>query len=181
LDRSQRTRDFDLLNLSVSKCYSCSELTIWIDNQVLWPKSGEAAPPNVDLPNDIKDDYLEASSILNLSPRGSAALLRLAVQKLCRFLGEHGKDINQNIASLVAKGLDQRIQQALDVVRVVGNHAVHPGTIDLKDDRATAARLFELVNLISERMISQPRHVEEMFSNLPPEARAAIAKRDEKK
>ena len=61
------------------------------------------------------------------------------------LLGEKGKKIDDDIASLVRKGLEPDIQQALDVVRVTGNNAVHPGQIILEDDKATAVALFELV------------------------------------
>jgi len=97
---------------------------------------------------------------------------------MCKFLGEKGKNIDDDIASLVSKGLDVRVQKALDVVRVVGNNAVHPGQIDLKDDRSTAEKLFTLVNLIADIMISQPRHINTMFEGLPESARKAIEKRD---
>jgi len=123
-------------------------------------------------------DYEEASTILDLSPRGAAALLRQAIQRLCVHLGEKGDNINADIAALVEKGLDVRVQQALDVVRVIGNNAVHPGQIDLRDDRATAEKLFGLVNLIAENRISQPKHVAEMFGALPEGARKAIERRD---
>jgi hypothetical protein len=72
------------------------------------------------------------------------------------------------------------VQQSLDIVRVVGNEAVHPGTMDLKDDTAIATRLFELVNAIADQMISHPKAVDEMYSKLPPEKRKAIEARDKK-
>jgi hypothetical protein len=76
--------------------------------------------------------------------------------------------------------LDSEIQQALDAERVVGNNAVHPGQIDLRDDRSTAEKLFVLVNMIADRLVSQPRHVQEMFDALPENAKAQIEKRDAK-
>ena len=124
--------------------------------------------------------YEEAGTILSLSPRGAAALLRLSIQKLCKHLGGKGENINDDIGDFVSKGLDPRVQQSLDVVRVVGNNAVHPGVLDLKDDRAIAEKLFGLVNLIAETMISGPKHVQALFDSLPESERKAIKKRDGK-
>ncbi|HEX8126287.1 MAG TPA: DUF4145 domain-containing protein [Allosphingosinicella sp.] len=168
----------ELTNVDVSECYNCHKLAIWVGDRMVWPHANEAPPPNADLPEDVAADYSEAGDIVNASPRGAAALLRLAIQKLCIFLGEPGKNINADIASLVRKGLDPRVQKMLDVVRVIGNNAVHPGEIDLRDDRGTAERLFVLVNMISDIMISQPKAVEEMYNGLGQNALAAIAKRD---
>jgi acetyl/propionyl-CoA carboxylase alpha subunit len=78
----------------------------------------------------------------------------------------------------VKKGLDKRVQQALDIVRVVGNDAVHPGQIDLRDDRDTATKLLGLVNLIAEKMITEPKHIEALYGGLPEAKRQAIEKRD---
>ena len=66
----------------------------------------------------------------------------------------------------------------MDAVRVIGNEAVHPGTLDLKDDVDTATRLFDLLNIIAEQMISNPRHVKELYAKLPEAKRKAIEKRD---
>ncbi|WP_433862837.1 DUF4145 domain-containing protein [Sphingobacterium thalpophilum] len=125
-------------------CAHCYNLAIWKrlydeeqrleDFKMIYPYSGAIPLPNDDLPVDIKNDYLEASVIVDLSPRGAVALLRLAVQKLCKHLGEKGEHINADIKSLVSKGLNPMIQKALDAVRVTGNSAVHPGTIDLNDN-----------------------------------------------
>jgi len=111
----------------------------------------------------------------------AAALLRLVIQRLLKYLGAGGKDLNEDIASLVSKGLDRRIQMSLDVVRVIGNNAVHPGQIELKDDRPTANTLFSLVNLIVDSMISQPKHIEATYKSLPATAHDQIEKRDKKK
>jgi hypothetical protein len=119
--------------------------------------------------------------IANLSPRGAAALLRLAIQKLCIYLGGAGSNINSDIAQLVSNGLPPKVQEALDSVRVIGNEAVHPGTLDLKDDRKTVGMLFRLINFIAIKMITEPREIAEIYGSLPPDKLKAIAKRDEKK
>jgi len=170
----------NVYNLNISRCFNCNDVAIWIHDRLVYPQRGEAPPANKDLPADIRRDYDEASVILDLSPRGAAALIRLSIQKLCKELGQPGKNINDDIAALVKGGLDPRIQQALDVVRVIGNSAVHPGQIDLRDNRATAESLFTLLNLIVEKTISEPKHVKEMYDALPEGALKAIEKRDGK-
>ena len=167
-------------NLNVSGCFNCGEYAIWIHDRLVFPASIEGPPANPDLPDNVRLDYEEAGRILNLSPRGSAALLRLAIQKLCAALGEKGKNIDDDIASLVKKGLSPLVQKALDAVRLIGNEAVHPGKLDLKDDRDTATELFGLVNIIAEQMISIPKHVEEVYGKIPEEKRKAIERRDSK-
>jgi hypothetical protein len=144
----------------------------------LKPEKTVVIQPNKDLPEDISNDYKEAASILQKSPRGAAALLRLCIQKLCKELGEKGKDINTDIGELVKKGLPERVQQALDIVRVTGNEAVHPGTLDLKDNHETAEKLFKLVNFIAEKMITEPREVEELYGSLPQSKIEGINARD---
>ena len=104
--------------------------------------------------------------------------MRLVIQKLCIHLEQPGDNLNADIAALVRAGLDPQIQKALDFVRVIGNNAVHPGQIDLRDDRAAAEVLFDLVNLIVERLISVPKRVDEVYGSLPESVLQKIAKRD---
>jgi len=173
--------DWEIFNFDLSRCFNCDEVAIWVQSSLVYPVRENAPLPNPDLPAEIRLDFDEAGRIVNLSPRGAAALLRLAIQKLCQHLGEPDDTIDQNIKSLVAKGLDVRLQRALDIVRVIGNEAVHPGTIDLRDDIATATKLFDLVNLIADSMISQPKHIDELYSSLPPNKLAGIEARDRKR
>ena len=173
----------ELENVSVSVCYSCERPSLWVHDHLVYPAIVPAGiDPNEDLTDDIKRDFREAAAILNVSPRGTAALLRLCIQKLCVELGEPGKVLNDDIANLVRKrGLDAHVQQALDIVRVVGNNAVHPGQIDLRDDRDTAIKLFELVNEIAEELITRPARIGKLYKAIVPESdQQKIAKRDSK-
>ena len=145
---------------------------------MLYPDTGTAPQPNPDLPVPVKEIYLEAAAIASRSPRGAAALLRLAIALLCKELGGRGEKVNDDIGKLVKKGLPERVQQALDIVRVTGNKAVHPGQIDI-DDPDVVARLFELLNVIAEYCISMPNRIGNLYSALPQTALEQIQKRDE--
>lgn len=171
--------DFENNPVRVSKCEHCEKICLWYYDQMVYPNRGNAPVPNPDIPEDVKKDYEEAASIYTQSPRGAAALLRLAIQKLCVDLGGKGKNINEDIKELVKKGLPEQIQKSLDIVRVIGNNAVHPGQIDV-DDAEGAGKLFILLNLITDYMISMPGKVDAMFSELPDSAKEQIEKRNGK-
>lgn len=162
----------------IALCTHCSRPSYWFNDQMIFPNKVTAPLPNTDLPDHIKKDFEEARQIANLSPKGAAALLRLVIQKLCIHLKQPGKDLNKDIASLVKNGLPVRIQKALDVVRVIGNESVHPGQIDLNDDPTTTAKLFDLVNFIADKMITEPKEIDGLFDGLPDGKKEAIQKRD---
>lgn len=167
-------------NLDVCRCLRCLNFSIWYEKEMIYPVSSIASLPTEDMPPDVKEDFQEARNIVNASPRASAALLRLALQKLLPHLGEKGENINEEIGNLVKKGLPEKIQKALDSVRVIGNNAVHPGQIDLKDDVKTACALFDLLNMIVDVMITQPKRVDGIYNKLPADLQEAIKKRDGK-
>lgn len=179
IERKTKYPTYSADNIHFSKCYHCKKIAVWIHGNLLFPSEKSGIAPNSDLPDDVIRDFEEARAVLNDSPRGAAALLRLCVQKLCIHLGEKGKSIDDDIASLVAKGLNPLVQKSLDIVRVVGNEAVHPGVMDLNDDRDTASQLLYLVNSIADQMISHPKQVELMYEKLPEGKRAAIEQRDD--
>ena len=168
----------------VCYCEHCGEFSIWLKNnedsnhKMIYPANSNLPEPNEDLPEDIKTIYIEAKNIYNQSPRAACALLRLAIEKLCVFLGGKGDNLNNDIAELVGKGLSSEIQQALDIVRVTGNEAVHPGQINIEDNLEMSTALFSLVNIIAEKMISDPKEIGELYSKLPQEKIEQIKKRD---
>jgi hypothetical protein len=162
----------------VSKCAQCNNYAYWVGDQLVYPPKRQGPAPHPEMPEEPRADYNEAREIVGLSPRGACALLRLALQKLSKELGEKGKDLNTDIGNLVKKGLGVQIQQALDSVRVIGNNSVHPGEFDVTDDSKTATTLFECMNLIVEQMISQPRRMSELYGKLPQGAKDQIEARD---
>lgn len=169
-----------LPSISASICDRCHKFALWEDERLFYPQMYVAPLPAADMPGDVKEGYEEARAIFSQSPCGAAALLRLAIQKLVIALGEGGDNLNDSIGNLVKKGLRADIQKALDVVRVVGNNAVHPGELNVEDNPAMALSLFKLTNLIVEDMITKPKEVSKLFEALPQGAKDAIAKRDKK-
>ncbi len=163
---------------TISKCEHCGEKMIWLDGEIVYPKKIIVDLPNDDLSEDIKKDYLEAANIFNNSPRSSAALLRLALQRLCKQLGEKGDNINEDIKNLVKKGLNPNIQKSLDILRITGNNAVHPGEINVEEKPELVLKLFELINFIAEKMITEPKEVGAFYEELPDSAKEQIKERD---
>ena len=93
------------LRVFFARCSQCHEPSIWLNEQMIWPATVTAPVAHAEMPKDIAQDYEEARMVLAQSPRSSAALLRLCVEKLCVVLGEKGKDINADIGNLVAKSV----------------------------------------------------------------------------
>ena len=164
-----------------TQCFACGNVAVWYDAKLVWPQSDEQAPmPNPDIPDDARRDYLEARAITDLSSRGAAALLRLCMQRICNHLVGKETGIDAAIGKLVERGLSNKIQQALDIVRVTGNNAVHPGTMAIDDDPRVVQTLFDLVNLIVDEEITRPKRIRQMYDALPQGAREGIDRRNAK-
>jgi hypothetical protein len=169
-----------------STCLHCRKHSYWLANvglsntgRMVEPEGSLAAlQAHADMPDDCREDYEEARAIVERSPRGACGLLRVVVEKLCADLGESGKDLNSDIGNLVRKGLDPKVQKALDSLRVIGNGAVHPGEMNLKDDQDTAAALFGWINFIVDQMITRPKQLDALYASLPESKLAGIERRD---
>jgi Domain of unknown function (DUF4145) len=172
---SQYTR-IDSLLLVV--CDHCGKFSVWIDEKLVFPVVRIAPAPHPDMPESIKADFEEARTVFAGSPRSSAALLRLAIQKICIELGLPGKNLNKDIGKLVKQGLPIQVQQSLDIVRVIGNNQVHPGVLDVRDDESITKTLFDLVNVIVEDRIIRPKTIATLYARLPEGARKQIEERD---
>lgn len=164
--------------IDICVCAHCEQKSYWYKEHLIDPLEAAVPPPHEDLPENCKIDYEEARAIFAHSPRASAALLRLCVQKLLLHLGGKGKNINTDIKELVDKGLPVLVQQALDYCRVVGNNSVHPGEINVSDSPDIAASLFDMINFIVQDRITRPKEIQALYNRLPENAREAVQKRD---
>lgn len=161
-----------------SRCDACDLMMIWKNEVSVWPATSLAPEPHTDFPYDLWNTYNEARQVYNASPRASAALLRLCLQSLCIHLGAPGKNINSDIQHLYDEfGLGRRVRDSMDILRVVGNNAVHPGEINLEDSQEISLGLFRIIKYIIDKAISEPAHVDSIYAQLPNGAREAIERR----
>jgi len=179
-----------------AECSHCQKSSLWrieetkkntagyitpIRGTMLFPDTGIAPLPEPDMPKDVKVDYEEAARISAKSPRGAAALLRLGLQKLCKHLGKSGDNINTDIRALAEDNiLPPMVIKVADTVRITGNNAVHPGEMSEEDFDHVASKLFDLLNFIVKKAITEPKELEDLYERVPEKPRVAAEKQDAK-
>ena len=169
---------YEVTNLYISECLNCQKIAIWSFERMIFPSTIKIQK-NLDIPDKVQQIYDEANEILDGSPRGATALLRLAVQELLVFLGKEGKNLNTEIKELVKENkISPKVQKALDIVRVTGNDAVHPGQIFDFDSREIAEKLFGIVNFIVQETITTPSQLDKLYQKIPDDKRRSIEERD---
>lgn len=165
----------------ISVCLSCASILLALEDRLVYPSGLIGPAPSPDMPDLVRTEYDEARQVGAASPRAAAALLRLAVQKLVDQLKPGKGDLNVKIGMLADEGaIRPKLVNMLDVVRVTGNNAVHPGTMDLDDEPERVITLFKLVNAIVEQTITLDNLVAEAHASLPEAALNGIAERPAK-
>lgn len=166
--------------ISFSVCTVCSEESLWLNEELVYPFENTIEDPNPLMPEEVKVIYDEARAVLNLSPRSSAALLRLGLEILLPHLGADKAKINTMIQQLVEeRKAIGRVQKAMDALRVIGNDAVHPGVIDLegRDNKEVSVALFKITNYIVAETLGSDEMVEDLYSLLPGRVKEGIENR----
>ena len=81
------------------------------------------------VPQAIRSDYVEACSIIDLSPKSAATLARRAVQGIVRDFWKISKrtlkDELDELATRVGTDVTQELWEGIDAVRTVGNIGAH--------------------------------------------------------
>jgi len=166
LDVHREFRNRDVQNAWISYCFNCNEMCLWVGDQLLWPKCAAEPEPKLDASPEGQGDYEKASQTLDASPRGAAMLLRLTTEKLCKELGGCEQGPKSEIAPPLQEEIDARVQKVLDAMRLIESDATPPDQIGVGDDRATAETLSGLVNLMCEKMMVEPRHLQALYAKV---------------
>jgi len=151
-----------LPDFRISRCSHCLNFAIWAEDVPIYPNVSQAPPPSSDLPFDIALEFEEARDILKRSARCAAALFRLSFQKLCCMLGGTGENLEKDVDYLIQRGLIPKIKKNLESVRVIGPDAVQTGMIDPADDIGTAIQISQLINIIVNTFITQPKLLDDL-------------------
>jgi hypothetical protein len=104
-----------------------SEPKIW---HLFYPLGSSRPPVPNEVPKDISTDYSEASRVLQLSPKASAALSRRCLQSVLRDAGYPQKDLSKQIDAALEesdtrKALPSGVHLIVDAIRNFGNFAAH--------------------------------------------------------
>ncbi len=155
--------------IECSMCIVCGSITLWINSshtkKIIFPAFPvEIQKPHEDMPEHIKNIYIEAAEISNQSPRSAAALLRLCLENLVKDLEIKGKDLNEKIGN---SEWPDEIKKACDSVRLYGNNAVHPGMIEVADEMMTVTTLFKIINYLVAQKIHMPKIINDVYDSLP--------------
>ena len=178
-------------------CPSCKELIVVlrdgdymesdsgysrIDNprneQIIYPiTSSRRVEPEV--PKRYKGDFLEAVSVLQLSPKASAAISRRLLQDILRCEYKiNPANLAIEIENFISrKDVPSHLAEAVDAIRNVGNFAVHP----LKDtntreivevEDGEAEWLLDVLEALFDFAFVQPRRLKERRNRLNKKLRA---------
>jgi len=162
------------------------------DDEVLLeedPDEAVAAEPEVKedtydknkLVNSDKESNVDDPIRLYLREIGKENLLNAEQEVSLSKQMEEGKNINTDIRSLVKKEvLSGQVVKVADTLRITGNNAVHPGQIVDEDFDKVAAKMFDLINFIVKKAITEPKELDELYQLMPENARTAAEAQDKR-
>lgn len=164
------------LDLSVSICSHCSKKVLWYKDKMILPRNMTVPEPSEDLPQKIKEIYIEADKVVADSPRAAGALMRLALEKLLQEINKNELKLNDNVNKLIGTGIPEQLAKALTILRVNGNDIMHTGEIKILEKKDDVLYLFDLFNMIVEELITRPKKINDSYSKIPESIRKQIEK-----
>lgn len=161
------------VHLNFYKCPTCNKISLTLNGinndfkdifTPIYPNSLAKQFPKY-IPKSIRDDYEEAYSIVNLSPKASATLSRRCLQGMIRdFWNIHKKRLIDEINELQSL-IPVTQWEAINALRKIGNIGAHMEQdvntiVDVDSDEAE--KLLKLIELLMDKWYIA-RHDEELL------------------
>jgi hypothetical protein len=148
-------------NVVSAGTYRRYQRIIVLDSFQLRPSSLAKAQPDY-IPGPLREDYVEACKVRDLSPKASATLSRRCLQGMIRdFCGIAKSRLIDEIRALkelsdagnAPKGVEPETVEAIDHVRTIGNVGAHMEkdiNVIVEVESGEAQALIELIELLFE-------------------------------
>jgi hypothetical protein len=147
-------------------------------DQIIYPVSS-VRPVEPEVKEPYRSEYIEACSVLTISPKASAALSRRLLQTLLR------NEFNIKPSSLAKEietfihldGIPSHLSGAIDAIRNVGNFAAHPlkdtNTGEVVDvEPGEAEWLLDVIDSLFDFTLVQPLRLKERKDKLNEKLKA---------
>lgn len=162
--------------LFFEKCPNCNRVSITLRSassseepfSFAYPPKGALSLPDY-VPLQIRSDYMEAVSIVDLSPKAAATLARRCLQGMIHdFWDIKGKNLNAEITALKEK-VPASQWKAIDGLRKVGNIGAHMEKdveLIIDVDPNEAKKLLKLIELLIEKWYVARHDEEALFAEI---------------
>lgn len=168
----------DTIQIGFFRCPGCKNHTINIlgigtevkDRFIRFqPKNNAKVYPNY-IPQSIRNDYEEACSILDLSPKASATISRRCLQGMIRnFWHISGKRNLKDEIDAIKDQVDPDVKLVLDSLRQLGNIGAHPEKdinliVDIEPGEAKS--LIKFIEYLLEEWYVKNQKTKEMMETI---------------
>lgn len=156
-----------LVGITIVVCRQCSYSSVIVQRAsdapaLVYPLALVGPSPAIGMPEGVRKLFDDARAVGRQSPRAAVALMRVALEKLIPGAGT----LYTRITSIATGAHVQRI---MDLVRVIGNAALHDDEeVEFDPGPDVAAKLMELMNILIDVHL-QERPMQELRSILPVE------------
>lgn len=165
----------DCISIDMYKCPECKNISVIASSLgkgfkkpfrvLVNPTSSAKQYPDY-IPKAIRDDYEEAYSIVNLSPKASATLSRRCLQGMIRDFWNITKSKLADAINELQNKVTSSQWKAIDSVRKIGNIGAHMesdiNTI-VEVDSGEAEKLLKLIELLIDKWYITRHDEEQLF------------------
>lgn len=165
--------DLELLHIHCTN-KECSKTTV-VARDLVTMKQFDLYPQHVHkefpdyVPVQIRNDYVEAVTIINDSPKAAATLLRRCLQGMIRdYWCINKRTLKEEIDELQSKVTPSQ-WKAIDSLRKIGNIGAHMEkdiNLIIEIDQGEASKLASLIELLIDKWYIARHDEEELFKNI---------------